>query len=199
MTDKIGCFGSVLYQDDKSKRCSNCPLLEECKKEVVANRKRLEEWREEIRSNPKASKVAKQLVSRTIRAEKATEVAEAVAVADTNPVTARLRANVAAVTNKKAREHAEKWLNRGVDVHGYRRGVNGFEKCGNEFANRAMKFLMERGSCTHMELIDHFMIKKEHGGLGWGGGTANSHATITFEAFKALEVIYVTGGKAHLR
>lgn len=194
MTDKIGCFGSVLYQDDSSKRCSTCPLLVECKTEVVANRKKLVEWREEIRSNPKAAKATKQAVGRAIRAEKATEVAAAVAITDADPVTAKLRANVAACKNKKAREHAEKWLNKGVDVHAYRRGVNGFEKCGNAFAVAAMKFLMERKSCTHMELIDHLMLTQ-----GWKGGTANSHATITFEAFNALEVVYLTGGKAHLR
>lgn len=198
MTDKIGCFGSVLYMDSESKRCAACPLLSACSTEVEVNRKKLVAWREEIRSNPAASKVAKQLVNRTIKSEKAAVVAEAAAVVDSNPVTAQLRSNIALSSNKKAREHAEKWLNKGVDVHAYRRGVNGFETCGNKFASEAMKFLMERKSCTHMELIDHFLNDKVVG-FKWGPGTANSHASIIFEAFKALEVIYVTGGKAHLR
>ncbi|WEU67332.1 recombinase [Xanthomonas phage JGB6] len=97
----------------------------------------------------------------------------------------------------KAQEFVDRWTGKSIDFEAYKSGVNPFVLSGNKFASVAMQFLMDRGSCTKMELTDYLI---EHAGARghWGMGTAGSHAGIVFDAFEHLGIITILEGKAHL-
>lgn len=185
MTTKIGCFGSVLYHDPTGKRCSSCRLLAECAAEVAVNQKKLQEWYDALRADATTSKSAKRIGARGLSAIEGPTVTPRVeaTVTATQPLIATGK-----TLNKKPREFVERWMAKGVQFDAYKADINPFATCGNKFATTAMAYLMEKQSVTKNDMIDHLVAT-----LGWGLGTASSHASIVFDAFEYLGIIVVTG------
>lgn len=191
MDDKIGCFGSVLYHDVASKRCTACPLLATCAQEVASNKTKLEAWFEGLRAQAKTSRSSKQVGKRGIKPIAAPDVDPIVAASVT---TTKPLLNSGKQLMKKPKLFVDAWCKKGIKFESYKEGVNPFTLCGNKFAVVAMAQFMEHKTVVKSDLNDVF--QKE---LGWLAGTAASHVNIVFDAFEYLGIITTHGPTGYLR
>lgn len=187
MNDQIGCFGSVLYHDAASRRCSNCPQLSECKIETAANKEKLDQWFASLTDDNKKRKRGERGVQ-AISAPIATPRAAA-STTETKPLIETGKS-----LNKKPKEFVERWCKKGIPFDQYREGKNPFKTCGNKFAAVAMDYFLEHKEVDSSDLNDEFQAK-----CGWQAGTAASHVNIIYDAFEYLGIITVHGKKAYLR
>lgn len=190
MTTTLGCFGSVLYHDPAGRRCNACPFKTDCAQEVVENKEKLKTWYTAL-SSDKQDKLKGKLLGIEPKARR-TRAATATASATTTHEPRLIGSNGKALVNAKPKEFVQKWTDKGIDFMAYKRGVNGFDVCGNKFAKVAMQFMMDEKSITKDRLIDHLVSE-----LKWGLGTAASHANIILDAFEYLGICKRSGVGMH--
>jgi hypothetical protein len=193
MDNKIGCFGSVLYHEPGSARCSACPLQAECKVEVDANEAKMQKWFTALRDNASATR---KVGRRGVAAIHAPEASPRVVATITSSAPLL---NSGKKLPKKPQQFVDNWCKKGIEFDAYQRGVNPFEGCGNKFAGVAMGVFMRGGTdgtpgcATKDDLIDAFTVECK-----WLLGTASSHANIVFDAFEYLGIISVHGQRGYL-
>lgn len=198
MTTEIGCFGSVLYHDAESRRCSVCPMLEACKVTTAENKTKLDAWYDTLVTSK--SKAARNAAATGFAPVATTTRTPSVAARTVSEPLVNAEGTATTTLNKKPREFVERWMQKGIKFQDYKNGVNPFEYSGNKFAAVAMQFFMDNpGGVTKMELVDELIAKCGTRGQGWGSGTACSHANIVLEAFGYLGITIDTGGKTYLR
>ncbi len=198
MTNKLGCFGSIIYHDAEHRRCKACPFLAECSQEVAENKEKLTSWYKTLTTTSKSARKTRKMGSVGIAPSvKATRTPSTAA---TSTVAMQNDDGVATTTlNKKPREFVERWIQKGIKFKAYKDNINGFELCGNKFAAVAMQFFMNNPTVTKAALIEELIAKCGSRGQGWGMGTAASHAGIVLESFLFLGIIVQSGGNYHLR
>lgn len=191
MTETIGCFGSVLYYDQEGRRCSRCPLAADCKVAVAANKSKLEALLQTVKADPKKSASQRKMAAKGIETNaRPTSPGRTVASAPAaiKPIT------TGSGLNKKPAAYVEAWARKGLRFEAAREGVNPFIGSGNKFAVVAMEILFAYRTISKDDMTEE-LIKR----LGWGPGTASSHAGIIFDAFAYLGIIKVFGDKAELK
>jgi hypothetical protein len=194
----VGCFGSVVYFDPEGRRCNACSLKGDCQVKVTENEALLGDLMAQLRGKDKTtSKARKRAMSAVASTDDGLKSAsdDKQETRETKPV---IKASDTSGLNVKAAEFVHRWEAKGIDFGATKSGVNPFTGSGNKFAVVAVDLLLQRGSCTKMEMTDHLI---EHAGARgpWGSGTACSHTNIVFEAFAHLGIIEVSGGKAYLK
>lgn len=192
MTDKIGCFGSVLYHDAERPRCTACPLLDQCAEETAINKVKLQKWYEELKENARTRKRACNMqVVAGPAPRNAPVVMERTArsVCATAPLIATGK-----VLNKKPQELADKLMAKGFDFAVALRGENPFVGYKNKTVNGGMDYILEHQSVTHRQMTDAFVAK-----YNWGLGTASSQASIIFDTLEYLGIVTRSGDTVTLR
>lgn len=198
MTAAPGCFGSVMYHDAESRRCTVCPHLDNCKSAVAENKQKLEEWAQSIRGSDRSTAAKRKRACSALGKPTATRVRKVEVVTTDDASAPAPKADLTHLP-VKVREFVQKWEAKGIDFKAYRDnpGVNPFASSGNRFAVAAMDLLLREGSVTKLQMTEYLM---EHGGARgpWGSGTACSHAGIALDAFEHLGIITLHEGKAYL-
>lgn len=194
MSNKVGCFGSILYHDADSRRCGACPHMAACAEQVATNKEQLSEWFAKLQAGNKAAKITRKMVSVPSAAVASSTSTPSAVVVDDGEAITNDKGIASSTLNKNPRKYVEAWAKKGVNHKVCLEGINGFATCGNKWAIVAMDFLLRVRSCTKEELADEFIAK-----LNWGQGTAGSHMNIAFDAFEFLGLITVSGNRATMR
>jgi hypothetical protein len=190
MDSQPGCFGSILYRALKTRRCQQCPFVEDCGKLTEQNQVKLDEWEASLRESQTVSKSQRKMAARGIKpiaAPVASEKREEV-VAATKPLH-----DAGKPLQKKPKELVEKLCKKGIKFEDYRT-CNPFEKCGLKYVVAAFEFF-KANKVVHKHTLNDYFVDK----MGWQIGTAGSHVNIVFDAFEHLGIIEVRGMEASLK
>ena len=183
MSKQLGCFGSILYQDPKSRRCGACSQLAACTVAVADNQIKLEAYFKSLQDEEQSeqSPATKRIIRKIVRKQETNE--------ETPAATSRPAKQITGIEKlpKKARELVQRWLDAEVDFSVIGKGENPFNQTKNDFAKIAMDILMTHPIIGQGAFCDELQKR-----TGWKLESAVSHLGQIKAMFPFLGLMTVT-------